>query len=168
MKKNGEYVGVDEKFIPENEKYVEDSPLNLKDEKVKKGIKTGAKIIVGWYLFVIIIFVLIFVFVGIMMFKNIRNFNNTRSSISNNISISKKKQEQKSFNMEFEFYAGECNGSSIKSLITTVKSNNANGEHNVTINGVKTLSEVDSDKDYNVDMEYDKDGYIYEINITEI
>ena len=38
----------------------------------------------------------------------------------------------------------------------------------MTINGVKTLSEVDSDKDYNVDMEYDKDGYIYEINITEI
>ena len=39
MKKNSEYVGVDEKFIPEDEKYVKDSVLGNREEsknKIKK------------------------------------------------------------------------------------------------------------------------------------
>ena len=35
MKKNGEFVGVDEKFIPEDEKYVDESLVGDK-EKAKK------------------------------------------------------------------------------------------------------------------------------------
>ena len=31
MKKNGEFVGVDEKFIPEDEKYVDESLLGNKE-----------------------------------------------------------------------------------------------------------------------------------------
>ena len=41
MKKNSEYVGVDEKFIPEDEKYVKDSVLGNREEsknKIKKGL----------------------------------------------------------------------------------------------------------------------------------
>ena len=42
MKKNGEYVGVDEKFIPENEKYVDESILGNKEETEEK-IKSYVK-----------------------------------------------------------------------------------------------------------------------------
>ena len=50
MKKNGEYVGVDEKFIPENEKYVDESLLGDK-EKSKKIAKKFAK---GYLIFFVI------------------------------------------------------------------------------------------------------------------
>ena len=50
MKKNGEFVGVDEKFIPEDEKYVDESLLGDK-EKTKKTAKKFAK---GYLIFFVI------------------------------------------------------------------------------------------------------------------
>ncbi len=41
MKKNGNYVGVDEKFIPENEKYV-DEPIIGSSDGLKDGIRKGS------------------------------------------------------------------------------------------------------------------------------
>lgn len=35
MKKKGEYVGIDEKYVPENEKYVDESLLGNKEETKK-------------------------------------------------------------------------------------------------------------------------------------
>ena len=61
MKKNSKYVGVDEKFIPEDEKYVDDSLLGDK-EKTKKVIGTG-------FLVYSVIFLVIFVAVFIMIFR---------------------------------------------------------------------------------------------------
>ena len=72
MKKNSEYVGVDEKFIPENEKYVNDSILGSREEskkKVKKAIKIGLGVYIGWILFVLVIMVCIVSF-GYKMFKD--------------------------------------------------------------------------------------------------
>lgn len=40
MKKNGQYVGVDEKYIPEEEKYVDESLLGPTSE-IRDGIKSG-------------------------------------------------------------------------------------------------------------------------------
>ena len=50
MKKNGEFVGVDEKFIPENEKYVDESLLGDKE----KSKKTAKKFVKGYLIFFVI------------------------------------------------------------------------------------------------------------------
>ena len=67
MKKNSEYVGVDEKFIPEEEKYVDDSILGDKEEAkekvknyVEKSRKNAKKIIIGYLCFAAIIGIMIF------------------------------------------------------------------------------------------------------------
>lgn len=41
MKRNGEFVGVDEKFIPENEKYVDESLLGDKEKSKKVAKRVG-------------------------------------------------------------------------------------------------------------------------------
>ena len=41
MKKNGQYVGVDEKYIPEEEKYVDNSINQEVTELVHDGIKSA-------------------------------------------------------------------------------------------------------------------------------
>ncbi len=105
MKKNGQYVGVDEKYIPKEEKYVDDEAneeiknsindgiLSAKDyitdkdnqEKFKKAGKKGVKILKGigiGYLavisFIIIVFITIF-FIAISNFiqnkKRVDDFN---------------------------------------------------------------------------------------------
>ena len=48
MKKNGEYVGVDEKFIPENEKYVDYSILGSKQESKQKIKKARNNLALLW------------------------------------------------------------------------------------------------------------------------
>lgn len=67
MKKNSEYIGVDEKFVPEEEKYVKDSILGSREEsknKIKKGLKIGLGAYAIWVLlglvFLIVVVVLIF------------------------------------------------------------------------------------------------------------
>ena len=44
MKKNAEYIGVDEKYIPEEERYVEDD--SKKDSKISKGVGIGYLVVV--------------------------------------------------------------------------------------------------------------------------
>ena len=99
MKKNGQYVGVDEKYIPEDEKYVDNSTneelKNLindgvrsarnyvsdqdNQEKMKRVGRTGIKIAKGvaigylvFFGFVLLIIVLTF----ILVFSNIFRMNN--------------------------------------------------------------------------------------------
>lgn len=67
MKKNSEYVGVDEKFVPEDEKYVKDSILGNREEtknKIKKGLKIGLGVYAIWFLlamvFLVVVVALIF------------------------------------------------------------------------------------------------------------
>lgn len=71
MKKNGEYVGVDEKFVPENEKYVDESLLGDK-EKTRKTLK---KVGIGYICFMGLLFIgiiTLFIF-GFMMFGKVFN-----------------------------------------------------------------------------------------------
>ena len=78
MKKNGEYVGVDEKFIPENEKYVDESLLGDK-EKAKNTAKKFAK----GYLIFFVIFVIFAISLPIFIFTQARKqMNNQYSSFS--------------------------------------------------------------------------------------
>ena len=99
MKKNGQYVGVDEKYIPEDEKYVDENLLGgtseirdgiksgvnqVKDyvndpdnqEKMKSTGKKGLKILkglgIGYIAFIVIILILVigtFIFSGIFAVK---------------------------------------------------------------------------------------------------
>lgn len=62
MKKNAHYVGVDDKYIPEEEKYVDDT----------KGIKNIRKYNIGYLVFMgimLTIVISIFIFVFITMFR---------------------------------------------------------------------------------------------------
>ena len=60
MKKNSQYIGVDDKYIPKDEKYVDDSVLGSKEESRKtiiKGVKIfgiGYMIVIGIILAIII------------------------------------------------------------------------------------------------------------------
>lgn len=75
MKKNSEYVGVDEKFIPENEKYVDESLLGNKEES-KKTIKKVAKGIgIGYLCFIgfVAIFMIGIIIFGFTMFNKVSN-----------------------------------------------------------------------------------------------
>ena len=73
MKKNGEYVGVDEEFIPENEKYVDDSIFgNGEDSKrIAKGTANVAKgigiIVIIHYVLAFIIFLIAFIGIGFII-----------------------------------------------------------------------------------------------------
>lgn len=66
MKKNSEFVGVDEKFIPENEKYVDESLLGNKEESRTKIKKFTKKFVIGYIIFIVLIFAAIIGF-GISM-----------------------------------------------------------------------------------------------------
>ncbi len=86
MKKNAHYVGVDEKYIPENEKYVKESIAddlktdlkesyqNMDKEKAKKNIKLVAKVWIGYFIGVGIFAILIFGFVIFFIIKIISKF----------------------------------------------------------------------------------------------
>lgn len=112
MKKNGEFVGVDEKFIPENEKYVED-PIIGNDEirsgynKVKsyvtneenqekfkkagkKALKIGKGIGIGYLCFLGVIFALV---IGIIIFS-FTTFNKVRKTQNDMMSSIQQKQDE--------------------------------------------------------------------------
>ncbi len=71
MKKNGQYVGVDEKYVPEEERYVEGD--SKKDAKILKGVGIG-------YL-AVIIFIFIIVIIGfVVIIMNFVDINNNRKN----------------------------------------------------------------------------------------
>lgn len=65
MKKNGNYVGIDEKFIPEDEKYV-DASLEMSNKERKKVAKT---IINGQMIFMVAIFIVVIVMFAVIAIK---------------------------------------------------------------------------------------------------
>lgn len=79
MKKNGQYVGVDEKYIPEDEKYVEESIISNDEIKeginkakpyAKKGLKIAKNVGIGYLIFV----GMIFLFTIVMFIVILTNF----------------------------------------------------------------------------------------------
>lgn len=70
MKKNAEYVGVDEKYIPEEERYVEGN--SKKDAKILKGVG------IGYITFITFIFIAVIAVFGIVI-MNFVNINNKRN-----------------------------------------------------------------------------------------
>ena len=65
MKKNGEFVGVDEKYVPEDEKYVDESFLG-KNKKIPKFVKILIGGVIGIYI-TILITVFITIIIGVFL-----------------------------------------------------------------------------------------------------
>lgn len=152
MKKNGEYVGVDDKYIPENEKYVDDSLLGDKQINQENIKKVAKKIGIGYLFFIGLI---IAVPIGLIIFFGIR-FNNyfnksknmfnevldkTTSQIEKSQStinkaeedfqekVNKQKEqankiEADSFNKNFEPYSGTVYTLFLNTLLDNVVTNN--------------------------------------------
>ena len=152
MKKNGEYVGVDDKYIPEDEKYVDDSLLGDKQISSENIKKVAKKVGIGYLIFMGLI---IAVPIGLMIFFGIR-FNNyfnksknmfnevldkTTSQIEKSQStinkaeedfqekVNKQKEpankiEADSFNKNFEPYSGTVYKLFLNTLLDNVVTNN--------------------------------------------
>ncbi len=65
MKKNAEYVGVEDEFIPEDEKYVDESLLGDKEESNRKIKKTAKSVIIVYIIFAVMMFAMA---IGIIIF----------------------------------------------------------------------------------------------------
>lgn len=209
MKKNGQYVGVDEKYIPDDEKYV-DNKLNneIKDdiyniytgakeyisdkdnqEKAKnigkKGLKIAKKVGIGYLSFYGFIFLMTIVFIivtFVIVFSQIFKFNKQNDKINDNFSsIIDEASDRVTvdyFNFQLESYSGTKSGTLVISLldkvITVIKKNS---NHIITVIYNDTITsnpdditslkkQFDSGTKYEVSMDYDSNGYINKINIS--
>lgn len=183
MKKNGEYVGVDEKFIPEDEKYVDESILGNKE----KTYKTVKKIGIGYLCFIIIIFAFaigMIIFIASMFFGTFNKINDKFDQMNSQMSNEEEKWNESfnvsKFNQGIEFLQGTKNGNTIVHYLdNVVTSNKTNKEHTITViyNDLTTTDENDIVKvkqllddwaKYECSLDYDEDGYIYMITIKNM
>lgn len=147
MKKNGEFVGVNDEFVPEEEKYVDDSILGNKqerDEKLKGAVNIGKKIGIGYLCFagiVVILFIVIFASFFSRFFK-IQDMASdvidkatdqigttidqmgASTGTSNDISNQTSQADVKSFNRDYELYSGTGSRLMVRSILDTVVTNN--------------------------------------------
>ena len=177
MKKNGEYVGVDEKFIPEDEKYVDESLLGNKEESTRKIKKVAKGIGIGYLVFLSIIIIMIvgsFIFVGSMFFKARKTADNIAGSVSSQIN----KQDVDSFNLEYTYLQGEQRGADYR-IDKIITNNKTNREHIITVvyNGISATTEdeiisikklLDKWTNYYYSVDYDSNGYINRVTIKDI
>lgn len=150
MKKNSEYIGVDEKFIPKNEKYVNDSILGS-EEKSKKKIKKWIKIGIGIFVTLVLVAIIFLVVVVGFIFNHSKNMNqqifgifgNTLEQINNGDTEDKMNEikdaknsigsmiddftnnqstntDKTAFNAILEIYSGTKNGLNVGSLLDRV------------------------------------------------
>ena len=87
MKKNAEYVGVNDEYIPKNEKYVDESTFNKEQkDKFVNNLKKGGKIALGVYVgYIIIVALLAVLIIGMTIIGFIR-FNKVEEKIIDNSS----------------------------------------------------------------------------------
>ena len=209
MKKNGQYVGVDEKYVPADEKYV-DNNLNseVKDdihnmykgtkeyisdkdnqEKVKNVGRKGLKIAKGYgigylifsgfiFLIGIVIFITVFIVIFSQIFKVNKQSDEIKENASNIINEVSDKADVEDFNFNLESYSGTKYGSLvIKLLDKVIIKIKKNSKHTITVvyNDITTSNpdeittlkkQFDSNTQYEVSMDYDSNGYINKITIS--
>lgn len=212
MKKNEQYVGVDEKYVPEDEKYIDNNLNNeiKKDmhdlyqgakgyvsdkdnqEKMKnvgrKGLKIAKGIGIGYLVFagiVIVMVIAVFILVFSQFFKINKQGDEIRDKATNiinqginNIDDEYNKMNVDDFNFDIETYSGTQYGSTVLRLldnvITKIKKNT---NHPITvIYGTTTTSKAeeittlkkqfDRSIQYEVSLDYDSNGYINKVTIT--
>jgi len=120
MKKNGEYVGVDEKFIPENEKYVDESLLGDK-EKAKKTAKKIAK----GYLIFFVIFMVFAISMPIFMYMRLNNRQDKFNDMQDKFNDMRDKFYSEIGNMyTFNHLSGGIWGSELRDNLDKIITNN--------------------------------------------
>lgn len=161
MKKNSEFVGVDEKYIPEDAKYV-DEPLIEDKEKIKKFTK---KFGIGFSIYLGIFFV---IFIATAIFIGSKILGGTSS-----INV-------RSFNSSYERRTGTQNGYAIEYLLDDIVTNNKTGKKHiisVVYNGVSTTEpdeivkikhSLERGTRYEVSLDYDDKGYVNKATIYDI
>ena len=184
MKKNGEYVGVDEKFIPENEKYVDESVLGDKEERKKKIYKTGKTVIIVY----ILIFVLLIVLpagLGIWYFNNqFEKIENVGGGLISSIIYKIKKEDDEFDVIEFNNSLTSLQGTQSQFFLSRyldeiITKNKTYKNHTITVtyNEITTSDEDEIIKikhslkekcKYEVSLDYDEKGYINRVKIMDI
>lgn len=160
---------------------------NSKEEaiKVAKGFGIGYAIFVG-IIAVIIFGVIIFMFISISKSRtNISNkassfINNLQEQMDNTTTTTTKATDPRHFNSSYEFYAGSSYTLFVENLLDKVVTNNkTNKEHILTIiYKDKTTSNpeeivdikhsLEDNKEFEVSLDYNDDGYVYQIIIEEL
>lgn len=185
MKKNSKYVGVDDKFIPEDEKYVDDSLLGNKEE-TKKIIGKTVKVAGIGYLVYTVIFLILFVSVFIIIFRFMGNtskqaedtfnqagnfLNQIGNQMENLINQSnnddsefeqkKIENEKASFNRSFEMYSGTQRKEIVIFMLNEVEKNNQKNSAQIIkviyndINATDSNNILEIKKKLNEDKEYE-------------
>lgn len=176
MKKNSEYVGVDEKYIPEDDKYVDESVLGNKQESERK-IKKFLKAIITFFLiffgFAIAMVIAIFISSGNMFFKTGKIIN---SISEKNINI----QEVDSFNSKFEIYRGTSSKIQVNLILDEVVANNKKNkskivtvEYNDNITSapeeiINLKNSFEESKKYEIILDYDLEGFVNKVKLQNI
>lgn len=183
MKKNGEFVGVDEKFIPEDEKYVDESLLGDREQTKKTITKVAKGFGIGYVVFIVIflvIFVGMFIFAGSFIFKvgktvdeQIDNFGSQTGDLGSSIEVD-------SFNSSFEMYSGTSSKLIVTTLLDNVVTNNKkNSDKIITViynettttepNEIVELKQsFEQGKKYEVMLDYDANGLVNKVTIKDI
>lgn len=173
MKKNVDYIGVDDKFVPEKEKYVDDSTLGNK-EKATKFAKRYFKFHIGFaMLFPILI-------IGLMIFMI--TFSLKQMNVMRNGSLFNMTRTKYNYG-SFTSLQGEQSGFYLRGKIDDVITNNKQPSQyasmEVVYNGktYKTENELDELKNslsndsimrYQVSLDYDGNGVTTKITIKDI
>ena len=191
MKKNGEYVGVDDKYIPEDEKYVDESLLGNKEESTRKIKKTAKIIIIGYIVAFVTIFAII---IGIMIFTFsvfnktgkgiIELFDQTTSTTDDDfnkgVSSMKESFNKDAFNNGFKSMQGTQSKFMLSNYLDKIVTNNkTNSNHIITVIYKETTTTteddivaikhlLDEDSKYEVSLDYGENGYINKVTIKDI
>ena len=184
MKKNVNYVGVDEKYIPEDEKYVEESLGGDKNKTVKK---VAIGIVIVWVLVIVLFIGAAFVMFSIfnktgksMMDDFYRESEAMDEQFKRETTSMEEENKKFAFNSSLKYMQGTRSKFVLsQDLDKIVTSNKTNKNHliEVTYNGTTSTAEDDivsikhsliDGKSYEVSVDYDANGYINKITIKDI
>lgn len=122
---------------------------------------------------IIILLAIIAILIGILMLKITgvikpiemgRQIQESAQKSVNEVMVNAQSMEQEIFNKQFELYQGlDINGTSIKQLEKIVKESNENNlEYKVEL----ILDETNEEDRYNVELQYNDEGYVNKIIVT--
>lgn len=81
--------------------------------------------------------------------------------------IQMQNQENEMFNSQFTAYEGEISGANVKALVYAVTTSNSIQDRTIELKGITDTKNVVASKRYNAKINYDSEGYVNEIVITE-
>ena len=97
--------------------------------------------------------------------------DNTTNTIDNNAVANANQTAISTFNEMFSSYVGNAKtGTQVLTLLSIIDNNNVtNTEHKVNLinSGITSSTPIDADKKYNVELFYDTEGYVNNIEIKE-